>query len=75
METPVKYLGQIDIPAKPKNKREKVLNSAYFQCVASTCDSIIMGNGLNDSSENHDWVIETAIAFTDQLIQKVEEKM
>ncbi len=92
METPVKYLGQIDIPTEPKSKREQVLHSAYFQAVASTADSIIMGNGLNalrvptllcngesaepiDSPDNHEWVIDAAIAFTDQLIEKVGQKL
>ena len=70
METPVKY--QVDKPIYPDNKREQVLKSAYFQAVASTLNSLLLGYESFTSDEE---VIERAIAFTDQLIEKVGEKM
>lgn len=73
METPIKYLGQIDIPASPANKREQVLHSAYFQAVASTTDSMIMGGLLIPGRE--EYLMDRAIAFTDMLIEKVAEKL
>lgn len=75
METPVKY--QVGKPIYPQNKREQVLHSAYFQAVASTADSMIMGGGLYPVPDTHnlEFVIDAAIAFTDQLIEKVGQKL
>lgn len=75
METPVKY--QVDKPIYPENKREQVLKCAYYQAVASTADSMITAGGLYPvpDRQNFEFVIDAAIAFTDQLIEKVGEKM
>ena len=75
METPVKY--QVGKPIYPKNKREQVLNSAYYQAVASTADSMITAGGLYPvpDTQNLEVVIEMAIAFTDLLIEKVGQKI
>jgi hypothetical protein len=64
METPVKY--QVD-------KREQVLHSAYYQAVASTTDAMIMGGLLIPGRE--EYLMDRAIAFTDQLITKVGERL
>lgn len=73
METPVKY--EVDKPIYPDNKREQVLKSAYFQRVASTADSMIMAGGPPPDLAEFDDLIENAIAFTDQLIERVGEKL
>jgi hypothetical protein len=75
METPVKY--QVGKPIYPKNKREQVLNSAYYQAVASTADAMLTAGGLYPvpDRQNFEWVIDAAIAFTDQLIEKVGERL
>jgi hypothetical protein len=74
METPVKYdalanpLGQVDSPIYPEDKRRRVLESAYFQAIANTLNSLLLGYKSFSSDEE---VIERAIAITDKLIEKV----
>ena len=69
METPVEY--RIDKPLYPKsNKQEQILNSPYFQVVASFAQAALV-NGLVEPEE----IAEHAINLTDQLIQKVSEKL
>lgn len=75
METSAKYeAGQI---SRQTSTREQVLYSPYFQCVASTADSMIMAGGLCPvpDTENFDVLIESAINFTDRLIEKVGERL
>lgn len=74
METPAKY--QVDMPTCPPSvQRAKIINSAYFQAVARIADSLIMAwGGLSPDPEENDELIETAIAFTDKLIEKVGER-
>lgn len=66
---------RVEQPLYPTENREQVLHSAYFQCVASTADSIIMAGGLSPDPEDNEQLIEMAIAFTDKLIEKVGEKL
>lgn len=70
METPVKY--EVDKPIYPDNKKQEVLRSPYFQAVASTAHSLLLGYESYASDET---VIERAIAFTDKLIELVGEKL
>lgn len=71
METSIKY--EADKPIYPDNKRQQVLHSPYFQCVASTADSMIAAAYI--PAEEYEQLIEDAIAFTDLLIQKVGERI
>jgi hypothetical protein len=71
METPAKYV--VDKPLYPAKKKEQVLMSAYFQCVASTADSMIMAGKLEPGREQQ--LIDEAIAFTDLLIEQVGQKI
>jgi hypothetical protein len=87
METSAKYVVGMP-PCPPSVQRAKigqlfcmklhtknvtVLNSAYFQCVASRADSMIMAGQLEPGREQE--LIDEAIAFTDMLIELVGEKM
>ena len=69
METPVEY--RIDKPLYPKsNKQEQILNSPYFKVAASFAQAALV-SGLVEPEE----IAEHAITLTDQLIQKVGEKL
>ena len=72
METSAEY--RVEQPLYPTNNREQVLRSPYFQCVASTADSIIMAGGLSPDPEDNEQLIEMATAFTDKLIEEVGKK-
>ncbi|MGL5836783.1 MAG: hypothetical protein ACRC1Z_26665 [Waterburya sp.] len=86
METPVKY--EVDKPIYPgrvfgkklltekptvDNKRQEVLRSPYFQCVSLNAASMLAVGGI--PPEEYERLIDSAIAFTDMLIEKVAEKM
>lgn len=74
MEQSTKYLTEpIEASLYTENKREQVLHSPYFQCVASTADSMIIAGKLLPGREKE--LIEKAIAFTDMLIEKVGQKI
>ena len=69
METPVEY--RIDKPLYPKSSsQEQILNSPYFKTAASFAEAALVG-GLVKPEE----IAEHAINLTDQLIQKVREKL
>ncbi|MDJ0899592.1 MAG: hypothetical protein QNJ55_12345 [Xenococcus sp. MO_188.B8] len=62
---------RIDKPLYPKsNKQEQILNSPYFKVAASFAQAALVG-GLVEPEE----IAEHAINLTDQLIQKVGEKI
>ena len=69
METPVEYLVEKSLYPKP-NPQEKILNSPYFKVAASFAEAALV-SGLVEPSE----IAEHAINLTDQLIQKVGEKL
>ncbi len=69
METPVEY--RTDKPLYPKsNKQEQILNSSYLKVAASLAEAALV-SGLVEPEE----IAEHAINLTDQLIQKVGEKL
>ncbi len=69
MEIPVEY--RTNKPLYPKsNKQEQILNSPYFKVVASLAEAALV-SGLVEPEE----IAEHAINLTDQLIQKVGEKL
>ena len=69
METPREY--RIDKPLYPKsNKSEQIFNSYYFKIAASLAEAALV-SGLVEPEE----IADHAINFTDQLIQKVGEKL
>ena len=69
METPVEY--RIDKPLYPKsNKQEQILNSPYFKVAVNFAQAALAG-GLVKPEE----IAEHAIDLTDQLIEKVGEKL
>jgi hypothetical protein len=73
METPAKYV--VDKALYPSVQQEQVLMSAYFQCVASTADSMIISGALETGALDEEEIIDRAIAVTDLLIEKVGERM
>lgn len=74
MEESTRYLTEpIEASLYPENKRQEVLATAYFQAVASTADAMIMGGLLIAGRE--EYLMDRAIAFTDQLIEKVGQKI
>jgi hypothetical protein len=70
-EQPTPY--QVGRPKMTREQKEQVMHSAYFQAVASTTDSMIMGGLLIPGRE--EYLMDRAIAFTDQLIEKVGKKV
>ncbi|MDJ0903337.1 MAG: hypothetical protein QNJ55_31515 [Xenococcus sp. MO_188.B8] len=69
METPVEYLVEKSLYPKP-NPQEKILNSPYFKVAATFAQAALVGEIVEPSE-----IAEHAINLTDQLIQKVGEKL
>lgn len=71
---------QVDRPMT----REQILQSAYFQAVARTADSMIATGVINSGypedvddpgrKKEIEKLVDMAIAFTDKLIEKVGER-
>ena len=71
METKMKY--QVDEPISKKIKeREAIVGSNYFQAIANLINSCITSGHCERDDE---LLINSAISFTDKLIQKVGEKL
>ena len=63
---------EVSSPIYFVDRREQILTSNYFYQVSQTANNLIL-SGLYSLED--DELIDDAIAFTDKLIERVEEKI